>query len=506
MSKSKFFIFSFLILFTFSAFAQEDKKPKSVFTFGGEVRPRTEYKHGYKSLVGTEFDAPVTTSQRSRLNLNYKSDKLVTKIVLQDVRMWGSQKQLVPNEDFAVSVHEAWGEMFLTKNFSLKSGRMEIVYDDHRIFGSVGWAQQARSHDALMFKYTAKKMHFHLGGAMYNSNNNFYDGPNAYKAFQFAHFNYKAKPFNFSLLFLNNGKSEDEYSLTYDDFVNGTGTRVGQSKAYSQTIGGRFEYKDNGLTFIAGGYYQMGVNPGSWATAADSIPLDLEGNKMTIESAGYKTGAGLGQEIGAYQFNVEVGYKVSGVYLAGGVEMLSGNSFAMDANKGTDTDPNSAYGTVSATDDIQSAFTPFYGTNHKFNGWMDYFYVGNHGGNVGLTDIYGKIVYKQDKFFVKLIPHYFMTSGTGSYSTADVDADGVATGTFTEKTYSGALGTEIDLWCGYNVTKGASIQFGYSHLLATDAMKALKTGSLDTEINGSQNWAWVMFVYKPNFLTHKVFE
>ncbi len=99
-----------------------------------------------------------------------------------------------------------------------------------------------------------------------------------------------------------------------------------------------------------------------------------------------------------------------------------------------------------------------------------------------------------------------MTSGTGSYSTADVDADGVATGTFTEKTYSGALGTEIDLWCGYNVAKGACIQVGYSHLIATDSMKALKTGSIDTEISGSQNWAWIMFVYKPTFFKHETFK
>jgi hypothetical protein len=28
--------------------------------------------------------------------------------------------------------------------------------------------------------------------------------------------------------------------------------------------------------------------------------------------------------------------------------------------------------------DKNSAFTPWFGTNHRFNGHMDYFYVGNH--------------------------------------------------------------------------------------------------------------------------------
>ena len=37
------------------------------------------------------------------------------------------------------------------------------------------------------------------------------------------------------------------------------------------------------------------------------------------------------------------------------------------------------------------AFTPFYGTNHKFNGFMDYFHVGNHANSVGLIDIYTKV-------------------------------------------------------------------------------------------------------------------
>ncbi len=515
MKRSKIFIISLLvIMFSFSASAQDDPKPTSVFTLGAEISPRTEYYHGYKTLALEDEKMKLNTAQRSRLVLNYKSEKIVSKLVLQDVRDWGNQKQLVKNEAASVSVHEAWGEMFLTKNLSFKAGRMEIVYDDHRIFGSVGWAHQARSHDAAILKFTNKKMHFHLGGAYYNDNNfndneasfnsyRYYDGPNAYKAIQFAHFNYNSKPFNISVLFLNNGKSENEYSVIYDDVneeVLGT-ERVAQNVAYSQTIGARLQYKNNGLTFIAGGYYQMGVNPSSWATAVDADDKELSLEDTFFEDRGYETDKGMGQKIGAYQFNVEAGYKAGPVYAALGVEMLSGNSYEMDANNTSAT-----YGSVSDTDENQSAFTPFYGTNHKFNGWMDYFYVGNHTGNVGLTDIYAKLILKQDKFFVKLIPHYFMTAGSGSYSTATVDADGFETGDYIETVFDGGLGTEIDLWCGYNVAKGACIQVGYSHLIATDSMKALKTGSIDTEISGSQNWAWIMFVYKPTFFKHETFK
>jgi hypothetical protein len=61
--------------------------------------------------------------------------------------------------------------------------------------------------------------------------------------------------------------------------------------------------------------------------------------------------------------------------LAAGYEYLSGNSY----NK---------------TDKVY-AFEPFYGTNHKFNGFMDYFYVGNHINSVGLHDAWLKYGYKQ---------------------------------------------------------------------------------------------------------------
>lgn len=50
------------------------------------------------------------TSQRTRLNLDYTGDKITTKLVLQDVRNWGNQKQLVGNEDYVISIHEAWAE------------------------------------------------------------------------------------------------------------------------------------------------------------------------------------------------------------------------------------------------------------------------------------------------------------------------------------------------------------------------------------------------------------
>jgi hypothetical protein len=109
------------------------------FILSGEFRPRTEFSRGYKSLAVEDQNMSTATAQRTRLNALYSTDPVKAKLVLQDVRFWESQPQLVANEDYATSVHEAWAEVKLAENFSLKAGRQELVYDDSRIFGNVGW-------------------------------------------------------------------------------------------------------------------------------------------------------------------------------------------------------------------------------------------------------------------------------------------------------------------------------------------------------------------------------
>lgn len=107
---------------------------KAQFSLSGEYRPRTELSRGYKSLSIEDQKASLITSQRTRLNAMFKNEYIITSLVLQDVRQWGSQPQLVGNEDYSISVHQAWAEVLFSPEFSLKAGRQEVVYDDHRIF------------------------------------------------------------------------------------------------------------------------------------------------------------------------------------------------------------------------------------------------------------------------------------------------------------------------------------------------------------------------------------
>ncbi|MCP4551972.1 MAG: hypothetical protein GY834_08050 [Bacteroidetes bacterium] len=391
------------------------------FNFSGEFRPRAEYRHGYKTLSVTDADAAFFISQRTRLNAYYSAPDFKTGFSLQDVRIWGDVKQLNTTDDH-LFIHEAWGQYFFSENFSMKLGRQEIIYDDHRIFGSVNWAQQARSHDVAIFKFLEGKFKFDVGlafnqlkennfGTLYTLNN--------YKSFQYLWAHQNVKNLGISFLFLNNG-------MQYATLANSDPYDI----AYSQTVGTRLTYKNSGLNINTALYLQGGQNAAN---------VDL--------SASYFAG-----EI-IYAFSKEFKANV-------GFELLSGNDYDDIGNNLED-----------------KAFAPLYGTNHKFNGHMDYFYVGSHFGEVGLQDIFIGLNYAKDKVKLGLTTHIFSSAGEIN-------------------NMSESLGTEFDLSFGYAFSKGASMSIGYSQMFGTDTMEMIKGGDSEE----SNSWAYVMFVFKPQFL------
>ena len=72
-----------------------------------------------------------------------------------------------------------------------------------------------------------------------------------------------------------------------------------------------------------------------------------------------------------------------------------------------------------------------------------------------------------------------------------------ATGTI--KAMNPYLGTEIDLSGGFNITDGVICKLGYSHLIGTETMVALKGGNKDAV----SNWGYVMLVLKPVLFEQK---
>jgi len=424
--KKQILLAFFVVLFTTPFFAQE-------FDLSGELRPRFENKNGYKTLRTEGDGAGTFISQRTRLNFDFKQSIMKFRVSVQNVRVWGDVSTLA-SDDQALAFHEAWAEAILSEKVSMKLGRQEIIYDDSRIFGNVGWAQQARSHDAFLFKYTPNSDHRVDVGIAYNADNQsgldaLYSNAAGYKSFQYGWYHGNFDKFGVSFLLLNTG-------IEYEDEVEDKqGAGLNTSIDYMQTIGPRVTYKDGDLSADASIYFQ--------------------------------TGKSVNTDVSASYFAGNVNYKVNDNFKVGaGGEYLSGK----------DMDDASA--------EVNS-FAPLFGTNHKFNGWMDYFYVGNHAGSVGLTDIYANVGYNKDKFSAKIIPHFFMSAATV------IDGAGNEMDNY--------LGTEIDIAFGYKIAKTINLNAGYSHMLATDSMEAIKGG--DSGV--TNNWAWIMFTFKPNLFSYK---
>jgi hypothetical protein len=394
------------------------------FGISAEIRPRFENRHGYKTLIPTDADGANFISQRSRLNFDYNNDKVTMRLSLQNVRVWGDVSTLSVSDN-ANAIHEAWAQVHFSSNISLKLGRQEIVYDDHRIFGSVGWAQQARSHDAFVFKVLPNdKNRLDIGFAI-NADTQanmdvLYSNVAGYKNFQYAWYHRKFNDFGLSLLLLNTG-------VEYDD--------VGEQKvAYLQTVGPRLTYKMDKLQVNASAYLQTGKKQNT--------------------------------DVNALYYSANLSYNVADDFKVGlGYEFLSGKD-------------------MDATFAEINTFQPLFGTNHKFNGWMDYFYVG-YANSTGLQDINFALQYKKGKFSAKLIPHIFYSAAKIYDGTTLMDSN---------------LGTEIDFTLGYSIAHDVKVSAGYSAMMATETMEVIKSGDKDE----NNAWGWVMFTFKPNLFTHNM--
>lgn len=388
--------------------------------FSGELRVRPEYRKGYKTLTSPDQDPAFFISQRTRLTLHYRGERLIFHLAPQDVRTWGSTSQLNISDGF-LSLHEAWGEAMVSGQFSIKAGRQELAYDDHRILGNVNWAQQGRSHDLVLLKFEKDNYKWHTGLA-YNQDKeqlgtNFYSVGSNYKTMQFIWLHADFEKGMGSILLLNNGIQNADTTMSF-----------------SQTMGSYLNFKLGNLQLNVAGYYQMGK---------DALKRDL--------SAGY--------------LNFELSWPLSsGLIPSLGVEYLSG------------TDQGST--------STNNSFTPLYGTNHKFNGHMDYFFVGNHVNSVGLTNPFLRLVFKPENWAINATVHYFASSAQ------------ILDPSDPSQTLRNYLGTEVDLSVSRTLTKYLSLSAGYSQMFATNSMEAIKGG----DSSSTNNWAWLMISFTPDFL------
>lgn len=446
------FIFIFCLCCAQQALAQ--------FTVSGQLRTRSELRNGQGSPTIADTSAAFFTSQRTRLNFGYSGYRFKLYASVQDVRVWGQDGSMInrttvdANDGFMV--HEAWGEISLVdtgktvKNFTLKIGRQELVYDDVRLLGNLDWLQQARRHDAALIKFEHKGWMLHVGGA-FNQNkelrqNTVYtpvtapyavstNGMSAmYKYMQFLYVNKKLHFGNASFLAFRDQFTKYHYK---DTDVNRT-TPIYEGSTWSRyTVGGNlFGTAFRKLGFALTAFYQGGQ---------------------------YRDGTELSESLLSASASYAIGRKFS---IGPGVDYTSGNDGSDANNK-------------------NARFDPLYGTPHKFWGYMDYFYVADGFGSNGLVDLYVKAKFKpKDNLTLLLDAHRFSLS-------EDLPMEGGVK-------YENFLGTEFDFAVNYALTKIINIEAGYSQMYSSDTMSSPKVKNVKNA-SDFNDWAYLMISIKPEF-------
>lgn len=425
------------------------------FSLSGQLRTRTELLDGQGTMLSKGEKPAFFTSQRTRLNAGYKGYRTQFFVAVQDVRVWGqdasTNNRITSSAMNGLMLHEAWGEISLLdtnqtklgKEFALKIGRQEFLYDDSRVLGNLDWLQQARRHDAALIKYGFNGFTAHLGVA-YNQNRELktgtlYDGVpvgyaagtngigTMYKSLQFLYLGKKLKQGNASFLVVK----DDFQKYTLDTagvkkLANGVRSRV--------TIGPYLQTKiGKSWTLTANAFYQTGKD---------------------------KDGASLS----AYMYSVRGSYAMSHAFSIGpGFDYTSGTATGSAKNH---------------------TFDPLYGTPHKFWGQMDYFYAANGFGKGGLSDLYINTTIKaSEKLSINTDLHHFASAA--QVRVAD------------NQKLSSSFGEELDIIANYNLTKTISFQGGYCTFISTNSLAQVKGVKNPQKMS---NWVYLMINIKPEFL------
>nr|WP_276989632.1 alginate export family protein [Capnocytophaga gingivalis] len=404
------------------------------FTLSGQLRPRFEYRNGaYQALQEGEEPA-ILVNNRLRLNMDYRfRQDLQLYVSLQQVNIWGQAPQIqVIDRTGGLSVFEAYAALPLGGDFDLKLGRQQIVLDEDRIFGSLDWHPAGRAHDAVNINWRPVE-NLYLR-SFFAFNQNYLDGKAATDKINGNVNNPKGQYFTPGQPYQHMEALHAHYAFTPDQklsflFAN-LGLRNNDRADYNmQTFGVHYRGRSQDLSYGAEAYLQTGKN-------------------------------NIGATKEAYLLAAMVGYKFLPTLSATmGIDYLSGNNSPDTSGK-------------------DKVFTPFSGTNHKFYGFMDYYYV-SYTPQVGLFNPYISATLKtSEKGNLYAAGHYFRSAGK---------IDGK----------SRNLGVEADLVYTHKLQPFASLQVGYSVHKVSGSYNTLRGFSATRPW---QDWFWCSININPTML------
>ena len=435
----------------------------------GQFRTRFTGFHGYKKPVKTETDGLFSFDQRSRISFNYSNEKYTTKLTLQDARVWGSDdiynKTGVEANSFSFGIYEAWFDLKIAGNHSLRIGRQEWNYNDMRILSWRNWWTSGMSYDGLLYKMHNKDNGLFVDlGISYNNDGSVNGGPSTW-----AQDPFRLKTMNF----LNIEKKFNEKL----------------SVALMMTLSGKYDTAPTRLnTLVATGTHGIYVKYNQGKKSTDGVFGKFSAyyqhgssTQRTRDDKTYKS-------ISAYLIAAEVGYRMmeKKLEISAGIEMLSGN----DAS-----DTSEAYNNVQHSYDLLgSARFPYYGGNINHFLVPDNKKIGTAGG--GLMDPYFKVSYKPSKKNMIALSVWLPSLATNVFKETDTNGDAVY--------YDKALGTNIDLHFVHKFSKEVILKAGVSYAMISDTKNHMMFGyenGADKKLydTASNYFFWTMLVIKPKF-------
>jgi hypothetical protein len=352
--------------------------------------------------------------------MGYTSGVLSTQITLQDSRIFGQQASA--SSEATTGLYEAWASIVLMPGGTLKVGRQALNYDDSRLFSASNWSNTGTAHDMMIFSYQLNEWKMDMGYALNNnseiSSETLYTNTVKYRNLLLVWLTKKfASGFNPSFIFVDEGVQD----------TIGVGTSYKQwNHHHAYTYGGNLLYTtpDSKLNVRLTGYFQSGKN--------------AKGKALNGKMAAFKT--------------EYAPTKTTSIHA--GMDWFSG-----DGN---------------STDNNQNNFKKLYGSDHTFNGYMDYW---NTPLDQGLFDYFGGLRKTVSRLNVETTYHLFKTEKA----------------LFTGKK---DLGSEFDLLVNCKINPQTSLQAGWCCYLLTNNTLEAKRITTGTKTKFPQ-WAYVMLTIKP---------